>query len=86
MLHMIQVVALLHLHVEKMKEIVILTVIAKLVLHVEQIIAHLDSTSLLVLTVVYQVFSKSLDIVLYLIWFEMFRKKQFLTAIAYLMA
>ena len=62
---MIQVVALLHLHVDKMKEIVILTMIAKLVLSVEQIIAHLDSTSLLVLTVVnlYQVFSKSLDIV-----------------------
>ena len=88
MIHMMQVVVLLHRHVEKMKEIVILTVIAKLVLSVEQIIAHLDSTSLLVLTVVnlYQVFSKSLDIVFYLIWFEMFRKKQFLTAIAYLMA
>ena len=65
MLHMIQVVALLHLHVDKMKEIVILTMIAKLVLSVEQIIAHLDSTSLPMLTVAYQVFIKSLDIVLY---------------------
>ena len=52
---MIQVVALLHLHVDKMKEIVILTMIAKLVLSVDQIIAHLASTSLLMLTVVYQV-------------------------------
>ncbi len=40
-------------------------VIAKLVLSVEQIIAHLDSTSLPMLTVAYQVFIKSLDLVLY---------------------
>ena len=51
MLHMMEVVVPLHIHVEKMKEIVILAIIAKVVLIVAQIIAQLDSTSLLMLTV-----------------------------------
>ena len=55
MLHMMEVVVPLHIHVEKMKEIVILTIIAKVVLIVAQIIAQLDSTSLPMLTVAHKV-------------------------------
>ena len=56
--HMIKIVVPPNLHVERVKGIVILTVIAKMVLSVEKIIAHLELISLPRLTVAYQVFIK----------------------------
>ena len=54
LLQRMEVVVLLNFLAMKMKAIVIMTTNAKMILSVEQIIAQLDSTSLLIMTVAHQ--------------------------------